>query len=257
MKHFAILIGLIIVLFTCQAQQVGNAQIIAAQKLSEALIVDSSQIEIVQVEPIQIEDVHLQAAEYHLDLLTRHNEPINTNYFVEKEPLKDTKYNPSKSGSAGIGLEFNGEKIGVIFSANAYHWDFMGYVSIYNGVDKGSYGQHYSSVMATYSCMSYYGEYKKNLTAFGMYNGYLIDRFAFGLYLGYEAYETGKTYGNPNHVSNWDDVFSTNYKIHSKFVVGVYVKWYVGKRINLFYSYKFNTYSPASNIGIVFNFMAG
>lgn len=93
MKHFAILIGLIIVLFTCQAQQVGNAQIIATQKLSEDLIADSSQIEIVQVEPIQIEDVHLQAAEYHLDLLTRHNEPIK--HFGVISDTTIISYNPN------------------------------------------------------------------------------------------------------------------------------------------------------------------
>ena len=184
-----------------------------------------------------------------------------SDYMGATIPLGKTdkpKYNPSEFGTARFGLEFSGSQLGAVITASAYHWDVMFYCSIYHGPDKGSYGQHYSSVMSTYhySGRTYLGSYKKNLVSFGMYNGYLIKRFAFGIYLGYGGYETGETYGNPNHVSTWDEVYSVNYTTHSSFVFGVYARWYATKHLNFFYSYKFNTNSSNSSFGIVFNFIS-
>lgn len=187
------------------------------------------------------------------------------NYFVEKPdyfvedttflPMDKAKYYPSDFGSGGIGLARGRKEFSMVFSCNCYHWDFMFNVILYNGKDKGSYGQHYSSVMSSYhySGQTYLGHYRKNLGGLGMYNGYVFNQFAFGVYLGYEECETGETYANPNHVSTWDEIYSVNYTIHTKFVYGLYVRWYVAEGVNLFYSYKFNTPNH-STFGIVFHF---
>lgn len=165
------------------------------------------------------------------------------------------QYQPSDFGTCGLGLEKGKNQLSIIFSGNAYHWDCMYRCNLYNGKDEGSYGQHYSSVMSSYhySGRTYLGQYKKDLGGMGMYNGYIVKQFAFGIYLGYEEYETGETYGNPNHVSTWDEIYSVNYTIHTKFVYGIYARWYANEYFNFFCSYKFNTNSSALSFGLVFN----
>ena len=177
-------------------------------------------------------------------------------YFVEKEPLKDTKHNITDGAGCGVGVEYNGNNYNVILNCNIYHWEFMYRCDIDDNKAKGPIGQQYSSVMATYSCMSYLGDYRTTTFSMGLYGGYIIKQLSFGAYLGYEEYSTGETYGNLNHVSNWDEVFSVNDRSHIKFVYGTYIKYHFDKRISLFCSYKFNTEANAYSLGLVFNFMA-